>query len=241
MKVAVLTTETLHHAFFVRSLLEVTTDLVAFCETSVPSAPFPTRHAFEDERDAYESQRWFAGRSVAVADLVPTRAVPSMNDEGAVAALEAVRPDAVIVFGTGMLRGAVIGACRGRIFNLHGGDPEEYRGLDTHLWAIFHRDFAGLVTTLHRVDEGLDTGDIVGQKRLHLTAGMRLHALRSVNTEACVTLVQTALRDLAADGDVASRKQRRKGRYYSAMPADLKTVCVDRFDAYVRRLDDAGP
>ena len=75
-----------------------------------------------------------------------------------------------------------------KIFNLHGGDPQRYRGLDTHLWAIYHKDFGGLVTTLHILPK-LDDGDIVSMGTLPVSKDMPLYALRKVNTEVCVNLV----------------------------------------------------
>jgi methionyl-tRNA formyltransferase len=241
MKLAVLTTRTPHHAFFVRALAEGGHDVVAFCETAQPPRqPFETHHPFEDERDRYEWGLWFDGKETDIADLAPTRDVSTMNDRAAVVALADEQADAVIAFGTGPLRAPVIAIGPDRIFNLHGGDPQEYRGLDTHLWAIFHRDFSGLVTTLHRVDAELDTGEIVGQEPIPLSPGMPLYALRAANTVICVQLAKSAAEALRCDGAVISRRQRRRGRYYSAMPADLKGVCKARFDAHVRKVFD-GP
>ena len=159
MKVAVLTTETPHHAYFVRAVKDAIGTVVVFRETaSGPQPPFETHHPFEDERDDYEWKRWFGGRRTKISELAPVRSFRSMNDQEAVAALQSEGADVAIVFGTGVLKAPAIEACPRQIFNLHGGDPEEYRGLDTHLWAIFLRDFGGLVTTLHRLDRGLDTG-----------------------------------------------------------------------------------
>jgi methionyl-tRNA formyltransferase len=237
VKVAVLTTPTPHHAFFVRALKSTGHDVVAFCETAHAAPPsFETHHPFEADRDRHEWGLWFGGSRADIADIVPTRNVVTMNEPAAVMALADERADIVVVFGTGLLRPPLISACPDRIFNLHGGDPQEYRGLDTHLWAIFHRDFAGLVTTLHRVDAELDTGDIVALAPVPLAPGMPLHALRAANTAVCVELVTSAIGTLERDGRVASHPQRCKGRYYSAMPAVLKGLCKSRFDAHVKRL-----
>lgn len=237
MKIAVLTTATSHHAYFVRALAAAGHEVVAFCESAhAPALPFETHHAFEDERDRYEWELWFGGKPTDIADIAPVNYFASMNDAAAVAALAACRADFVVVFGTGLLRAPLIAACPDRIFNLHGGDPQEYRGLDTHLWAIFHRDFPGLVTTLHRVDAGLDTGDIVAQAPVRLERGMPLHALRAANTQVCVDLVMSAVETLRRDGTVSSHAQSRRGRYYSAMPAVLKGLCKSRFDTHVRGL-----
>lgn len=238
MKIAVLTTQTPHHAFLVREMQSRFGNIVAFCETAVCTKPkFETYHPFEGNRDQYEWQRWFGGTETAIADLVPTYHVTSLNDQDSVAALNVEHPDLIIVFGTGILKSPVIEICPKRIFNLHGGDPEQYRGLDTHLWAIFHRDFTGFVTTLHRLDTEVDTGDIILQGEIPLYPNMPIHTLRAANTEVCVKLASGAIDMVVRDGDVSCRRQRQVGRYYSAMPANLKSVCQSRFNTYTKKLN----
>ncbi len=113
--------------------------------------------------------------------------------------------------------------------NLHGGDPEEYRGLDTHLWAIYHNDFGGPVTTLHTVAAVLDAGDICLQDVVAVKPIMPLHQLRAANTDTCIRLARSALASFADLGTLPARKQIRRGRYYSFMPSPLKEVCRRNF------------
>ena len=39
-----------------------------------------------------------------------------------------------------------------------------YRGLDSDLWAIYHRDYKNIGVTIHMVDSELDTGEILYQE-----------------------------------------------------------------------------
>lgn len=230
MRLAILTTDTLHHRYFVSALGGTVADLRIFEETEPAfQAPFPTLHPFEEERERFEAECWFAGAPPPLSSLAETERFPSMNDPAALRAVTETRPDVIVVFGTGKLKGPLLSLCPGAFLNLHGGDPEEYRGLDTHLWAIYHSDFAALVTTLHHVSPDLDAGDIVATLPLPLHRGMGLHQLRRSNTEICVRLVQEALADHDHRRRFVSRAQRRPGRYYSAMPRDLKEICVRRF------------
>lgn len=239
MKIAILTTETPHHAFFVREIAAVDGDVSVFCESAVPpQPPFPTSHPFEIERDRYEWEAWFGGVPTRLERIAPTRTFPRLNDEAAGRVLAAWAPDVILVFGTAVLGAPVIAVRPDRILNLHGGDPERYRGLDTHLWAIYHREFCGLVTTLHRLDAGIDTGAIVLQAPVRLTPRMGLHALRRANTERCVELATAAIDMIRRTGGVEARPQRTRGRYYSAMPSVLKDVCKQRFEAYTAELAD---
>lgn len=182
MRVSILTTDTLHHAQFVRALAEDRHDLLALLQTDNLFAPFETAHPFEMERDAHEREVWFGGADAHVGDFAPARTFPNVNDASAIAALRDFQPDLTIVFGTGLCRAPLIDACGVNMFNLHGGDPELYRGLDTHLWAVWHNDFAALSTSLHRVSAGIDEGDIVATLPLEITRGSGLFQLRQTNT-----------------------------------------------------------
>lgn len=236
IRVLVLTTPTLHHAYFVRELGMRVPDLRVFVETRVLNAPFPTAHPMEEARDAHEREVWFAGRDAKIADFAQTASFASMNDDDAVAAIKDAHPELIIVFGTGNLSQRVIGCLPDGILNLHGGDPEQYRGLDSHLWAIYHGDFQGLVTTLHRLTDDLDAGDIVGARPVKVVKSMPLHQLRCANTEVCLRLACDALDDYQAAGGIAARTQRSRGRYYSFMPAVLKDICIARFAKYTETL-----
>jgi methionyl-tRNA formyltransferase len=236
MKLAIFTTQTLHHTFFVREVASRVAVSRVYCETSVRHAPFETGHPFEKAREEYEKHVWFGGADRKISDFAATETVSSVNDANFVKSLENLSPDAAVVFGTGRISPAVLEVCPRLTLNLHGGDPEQYRGLDSHLWAIYHRDYAGLVTTLHRITRELDDGDIVGQADIPLFRGMEIHEIRRFNTEACVQLTAAALSTIAAAGDVTGRRQRWPGRYYSHMPAPLKELCRQRFAKYTAQL-----
>lgn len=236
MRLVVLTTETPHHVRFVQEIGRAFSISTVLVETSSLAAPFPTRHPFEDQRDAHERALWFGQRDLRLADVSECECFPSINDAEAVARLRQLAPDVVITFGTGRLKPAVIEVAPAGIINLHGGDPEHYRGLDTHLWAVWHGDFGGLVTALHRLNAELDDGDILERAAVPLRPGMKLHELRAANTETCIELTRRALERRAAQGSFQAAPQLRRGRYYSFMPAVLKDLCVGRFERYTAKL-----
>ena len=231
-----LTTDTTHHAFFARELAAVGALDAVIVEEPLPPPSFETHHPFEDERDAYEREEFFDGATPNLADLAACLRVTDVNSAEVVGQIQ--RTDsAVIVFGTRKIGGALLTAAAGRILNLHGGDPELYRGLDSHLWAIYHGDRAALVTTLHVLNPELDDGEVVLQEALPLVRDLALHQLRSVNARTCVNLTKAALAAWEAVDPLPSRPQRARGRYYSWMPAELKELCVHRFGSLLDDLD----
>lgn len=235
MKIVVLTTDTAHHAYYVRDLQEALGPVAIFLETQEHPAS-DTRHPLEERRDEYESHRWFGGKRGFVSDYGPVSRFRSLNEDAAVAAIRQEAADVVVVYGTSRLKQPVIEAGPQTFLNLHGGDPESYRGLDSHLWAIYHRDFDGIMATMHRVDLELDAGEIVSQAKVPIGNGMPLHSLRAETAEICLQLTVGAVDAFRRSGEVQSRPQRHVGRYYSAMPNELKTICEKNFADYVEKL-----
>lgn len=236
MRIAVLTTRTTHHCWFVRELAHHHPLQLVMVEKRRPAPAFPIHHPFEDARDIFEREVWFNGGEAAFPGDVDVIEVECVNDPPSVARLVKAAPDIVVTLGVGWLFSPVLEICRDGIVNLHGGDPEQYRGLDSHLWAIYHGDFEGLVTTLHRIAPRLDSGEIVLQAAVPLRRDMPLHALRRANTELCLDLVLAAIELHGRRGRFVSHPQRRLGRYYSFMPAVLKELCVSKFSRYTGTL-----
>jgi methionyl-tRNA formyltransferase len=232
LRIVLLTTDTPHHWYWAQQVAAGHAVQGVFLEAPAPPPPFPTAHPFEAARDEYERQVLLGGRLARWTDIAEVHAVSSMNDAASLAALTSLRPDVILVFGTGRLAASIPSTASTACLNLHGGNPEHYRGLDTHLWAIYHGDFDNLVTTLHHVDAGLDTGGIVFQTQVQLAAGMRLAEFRAANTRACVDLTRLAIDTLDRGAELPVRIQTAKGRYYSAMPAVLKDDCVRKFERH---------
>ncbi|GAI97068.1 unnamed protein product, partial [marine sediment metagenome] len=207
MKVIILTTDTLHHTYFIQEIAKIFPIAGITVETHSRQAPFDTYHPFEKDRDLYEKGVFFGNDDVKLSDFASTLAVKSINGNDATEHLRRIRPDIVIVFGTGKIKQHVIDVCPEGFINLHGGNSEEYRGLDSHLWAIYHNDFNNIITTLHRLNEKLDDGDIILQSTIPLKRGMGIHEIRRYNTEVCVELTFSAIDMFRRFGHFISRPQ----------------------------------
>jgi methionyl-tRNA formyltransferase len=82
-----------------------------------------------------------------------------------VESLRALRPDVLLVWSYSMLLppGVIAVAPKGA-FNIHGGILPEYRGGHVMNWAILNGERES-GATLHHLDAGIDTGDIVADER----------------------------------------------------------------------------
>ncbi|MBO6519964.1 MAG: hypothetical protein JJ900_03645 [Rhodospirillales bacterium] len=237
MRIAILTTQTPHHAHFVRALAKRYEIASVLLETAAVQPPFDTAHDFETERQIYEVEHWFGQAAEPdIGDFAPCARYASLNDPDALKHLDKASPDIAIVFGTGRLAPSVLDLLPGCILNLHGGNPEHYRGLDTHLWAIYHDDYEGLVSCLHLAEPELDTGAVLAMRPVPLRRGMELYELRAANTETCIDISVEQLDRLGSGGQLQFQPLQTKGRYYSFMPACLKSLCVDKFRRYTEKL-----
>ena len=236
LKTIVLTTDTTHHFYYVWQLLEISSLTAVILETDLIKPNFETVHPFEKEREQYERLEVLKDAPKRLDQLLPVYSFPSVNDSNCISKIKKLNPDIIIIFGTSKVCSSIISLPHKVCLNLHGGSPEHYRGLDSHLWAIYHGDYQNLVTTLHYVEPELDSGEIVMQEQLAIHKNTPLTKLRIINTKACLNMSALAIHGLDKSGFLPSRSQIQKGRYYSFMPKVLKEVCLGKYNRHLQNI-----
>jgi hypothetical protein len=78
------------------------------------------------------------------------------------------KADFLINLGTGYMKKEIFDAARITSINIHAGINPRYRGVDPNPWAISEGNFDLIGTTIHKIDAGLDTGEILFQKRISI-------------------------------------------------------------------------
>jgi phosphoribosylglycinamide formyltransferase-1 len=66
-----------------------------------------------------------------------------------------------------VLSPSFVQAYQGRIINVHPADTQLHQGLHAYEWA-FEQQLAQTKITVHDVDEGMDTGGVIGQAEVDL-------------------------------------------------------------------------
>ena len=204
-------------------------DLTIICETGSVFFPYKTSHAFELNQNKIEMLHWFAGKSISLPSLGNCLLVENVNSKRAQVFLENAKVDLVFSFGSRRIKAGMLSKLGENVFNFHGANPEKYRGLDSHLWALWHNDDKQLATCLHCLTNELDDGDIYGLLSIDNKKLKCIEDVRILNTENCVRLALDLIAKLTAGEKLNLKKQMTKGRYYSAMPSILKDVVVKRF------------
>ena len=95
---------------------------------------------------------------------IPLTDLDSINSEEARTLLKEHDPDVVLVIGTRIIGKKTLGAIKARWINVHAGITPLFRGVHGGYWARATGKKMG--TTIHYIDEGIDTGMVIFQKEV---------------------------------------------------------------------------
>jgi folate-dependent phosphoribosylglycinamide formyltransferase PurN len=96
-------------------------------------------------------------------DSSKKHAVSSVNGDGCINALRLLNPDIIVVNGTRIISKKVLQSTNAVFVNMHVGITPHYRGSHGGYWALRNKDAANFGTTIHLIDEGVDTGAVLKQ------------------------------------------------------------------------------
>ena len=112
-----------------------------------------------------EARFFFGAESPRLDHPELVKAVPHINHPDVLQIVRDLRPDLICVFGTSLIRGELLGEGRLGMVNLHGGLSPEYRGADCTFWALYNGEPENVGCTLHYINAGIDTGELIAHIR----------------------------------------------------------------------------
>lgn len=95
--------------------------------------------------------------------------VTSVNDIDCLSALQQIKPDILVVNGTRIISAGILNGIFAKFVNMHVGITPKYRGVHGGYWALVNNDKENCGVTVHFVDTGIDTGNIIYQKQIDAT------------------------------------------------------------------------
>ncbi len=129
--------------------------------------------------------------------------VDSANGAGCLAALQELAPKVIVVNGTRILKQATLASVQAVFLNTHQGITPGYRGAHGAYWALHENDRMRCGVTVHVVDQGIDTGNIVRQARIEPGPGDSFVSYPYLQTAAALPLLLEAVEN-ALTGTLAS-------------------------------------
>lgn len=120
---------------------------------------------------------------------IPIAYSTKTNSPQTIEILQALSPDVIVLGQTGIVRDSVLRIPKIGALNAHPGILPNYRGIDCGWWAIYDNNFDGVGSTVHWVDAGVDTGNIILQQPYAFAGDEKLNSLDDRLYDQCVELL----------------------------------------------------
>lgn len=140
--------------------------------------------------------------------------------------------DAVVFTGGGLIKQNILNVSGSGVFNCHMGKLPKYRGMDVVEWPLFNKDFENLGFTIHFMDKGVDTGDILEVVDVKIENEQNVKHLRA-KYESLMTkkFVETIIKYL--NGNVTAKPQKLSdGKQYYIIDDYLKEIANNNLESY---------
>jgi methionyl-tRNA formyltransferase len=142
--------------------------------------------------------------------------VDSLNSDEAQARIRLLKPKAVFVASTGMLRGPLLEACGCPVVNYHSGINPAYRGINGGYFALANGEPEHFGVTLHLVDLGVDTGPILATNCIQPAANDNLQTYMTLMAAKSQDLVvETMTKVLAGEAKPLPPSPLPSAQYYA--------------------------
>ena len=122
--------------------------------------------------------------------------VESINDDRVMDLLKVHSPDAVLVNGTRIIAKKILDAIPVPYINTHAGITPKYRGVHGGYWALAKNDADHCGVTVHLVDTGVDTGDVLYQDTIEVTTKDSFNTYPLLQLANAIPLMKKALHDV---------------------------------------------
>ena len=129
---------------------------------------------------------------------IAVRDIGSVNSDACREALRELRPDVVVVYGTRIIKRDTLASVAAPFINYHAGVNPKYRGQNGAYWARSNADPAHAGVTIHLVDEGVDTGDVLYQAPVAFAPDDNIATYQHRQMAAALPLLICAIEDALA-------------------------------------------
>lgn len=125
--------------------------------------------------------------------------VGNVNSARCRRALQLLAPRAVAVYGTRIISQRTLEAVEAPFINYHAGINPKYRGQHPAYWARVAGDDENAGVTVHLVDKGVDTGEIIYQKKIEFASRDNITTYQFVQLATGMALLARAINDVLDD------------------------------------------
>jgi methionyl-tRNA formyltransferase len=136
----------------------------------------------------FRTERYKSGQAISIEDLAKMYSIPiiestNLSAEPFLNEVASYNPDYILCFVAQILKKKVFKILGDKVINTHGSYLPQYRGAAQYVWYLLNKD-THFGVTVHYIAPGLDTGDIIFQKRFPIQSGASVYKLHYVLSKA---------------------------------------------------------
>lgn len=180
-------------------------------------------------------------KACAIEHNIPVYQPEKVRSPECIAHLKEYGPDIIIVEAFGqIIPKAILDIPPYGCINVHASLLPKYRGAAPIQWAVINGDKVTGVTTM-RMDEGLDTGDMIMKEEVVLaadeTGGSLFERLSATGAELCVKTMEAILNDTAVYTPQDSSKATHTAKIHKELGCIDWTKSAQNIECLIRGLD----
>lgn len=186
-KVILITGNEIRHEFFRKYLgaCENIIILKTYCETSENSILEDVSSQISASRQRHLSIRaqsemdFFSVFCKKIKDNSKPKFIKKglINSLEYVSEIENLEPDLIISYGCSIIKSTLLQTFKNRFINIHLGISPYYRGSATNFFPFLNDEISCVGVTFMYIDEGIDTGKIIHQKRAKISIDDSIHQI----------------------------------------------------------------
>jgi len=173
-----------------------------------------------NERQHYTIEELIKGKDTRLHE------VKNINNKESQDLLNNLNSDILIVVGSRILKPDVIDSFDGLIINFHTGILPFYRGPHSEFWAMYNNEYDKIGTTIHILDKGIDTGEILARENVCIDKSLsptEAHIVNSINGLKLLAKVIVRLKN----GNIEPYKQDEANATYYSFPSDEQIEALE--------------
>lgn len=148
--------------------------------------------------------------------------VDNVNSKETVTWIKEREIDIIINAGGGIFRRKIVEAPKIGILNAHMGYLPPFRGMNVLEWSLFYGNRIGV--TLHFIDTGIDTGDILLFREIEIEDGDTIASLRAKSLAVNIDIMIEGIKGLADRTLTRTPQRPEEGKQYFVMHDRLKRI-----------------
>lgn len=130
-----------------------------------------------------------------------------INTEESYEKIKEYAPSMIALNATSIIKGKLLEDTSWKMINHHAGLCQYYRGSGNNVWPFLHDTLDKIGITIHYVDQGLDTGDIILQGRPEWANDDNTHTIGSKCAMLGADLTVKVISKFLAEGETPRYKQ----------------------------------